>query len=71
MSVFRQPIFSITRCSSSLFVFLLRQGILGETMIPTVDAVGAPIMQGLDCIRGQEEDYAVSDPLYTAFSLNA
>ena len=52
-------------------IFCLRfQGILGETAIPTVDEEGLPIMKGLDCIRGQEDDYVVSHPLDTNFSLN-
>ncbi|CAM9865580.1 unnamed protein product [Ascophyllum nodosum] len=46
------------------------QGILGETVIPTVDEEGLPIMKGLDCIRGHEDDYVVSHPLDTNFSLN-
>ena len=31
-------------------------GILGETLVPTVDDKGDPIMQGMDAIRGQHED---------------
>ena len=31
-------------------------GILGETQVPTVDADGRPIMQGMESIRGQQED---------------
>ena len=31
-------------------------GILGETLVPTVNADGAPIMQGVDAIRGAQED---------------
>lgn len=31
-------------------------GILGETLVPTIDDNGASIMQGMDAIRGQQED---------------
>lgn len=31
-------------------------GILGETQVTTVDADGNPIMQGMDSIRGTQED---------------
>ena len=31
-------------------------GILGETLVPTRDQTGAPIMQGMDAIRGDQED---------------
>lgn len=34
----------------------MARGILGETLVPTVDAKGKPIMQGLGSIRGSEED---------------
>ena len=32
------------------------RGILGETLVPTRDANGKPIMHGIDSIRGSEED---------------
>ena len=31
-------------------------GILGETLVPTVNANGSPIMQGISAIRGTQED---------------
>ena len=31
-------------------------GVLGETLIPTLDDEGKPIMQGMGSIRGLEED---------------
>ena len=36
-------------------------GILGETLVPTVDDYGVPIMQGLDAIRGGQEDCEYSE----------
>eukprot|EP00903_Cladosiphon_okamuranus_P020094 g18456.t1 len=44
------------------------RGILGETLVPTVDAKGKPIMQGMGSIRGSEEDYRVEGPQGTAFA---
>ena len=32
------------------------EGILGETLVPTVDEFGEPIMQGMGAIRGNQED---------------
>jgi len=32
------------------------KGILGETLVPTLDEYGQPIMQGMGAIRGLEED---------------
>ena len=34
----------------------MARGILGETLVPTVDANGTPIMRGMGSIRGSEED---------------
>lgn len=34
----------------------LATGILGETLVPTRDESGKPIMQGMDSIRGSQED---------------
>ena len=34
----------------------LARGILGETLVPTVDVSGKPIMHGMGSIRGSEED---------------
>ena len=31
-------------------------GVLGETMVPTLDESGHPIMQGMGAIRGSEKD---------------
>eukprot|EP00903_Cladosiphon_okamuranus_P018942 g17420.t1 len=44
------------------------RGILGETLVPTVDENGRPIMQGMDSIRGSEEDYRVEGPQGTHFT---
>ncbi|CAM9334681.1 unnamed protein product, partial [Laminaria digitata] len=32
------------------------QGIIGETAVPTLDADGEIIMNGMDAIRGEQED---------------
>lgn len=32
------------------------RGILGETLVPTLDAGGEAIMNGMECIRGEQED---------------
>ena len=32
------------------------RGILGETLLPTLDANGNMIMHGMDAIRGEQED---------------
>lgn len=37
-------------------VSLEAKGILGETMVPTVDDGGRPIMHGMEAIRGKQED---------------
>eukprot|EP00903_Cladosiphon_okamuranus_P012010 g11277.t1 len=44
------------------------KGILGETLVPTRDADGKPIMVGAKAIRGQEEDYRVGGALETDFA---
>ncbi|CAM9891998.1 unnamed protein product [Scytosiphon promiscuus] len=38
-------------------------GILGETLVPTLDEYGEPIMEGMLAIPGVEEDYRVDGPL--------
>ncbi|CAM9894970.1 unnamed protein product [Ectocarpus fasciculatus] len=43
-------------------------GVLGETVVPTVDANGKSIMKGMDAIRGSQDDYRVTGPLDTAFA---
>eukprot|EP00752_Nemacystus_decipiens_P004852 g4415.t1 len=43
-------------------------GILGETVVPTVDANGKIIMKGMDAIRGSQGDYRVAGPLETVFA---
>lgn len=43
-------------------------GMLGETMRPTLDAEGRPIMSGLAALRGEVEDYRVSGPLESDFT---
>ncbi|CAM9208077.1 unnamed protein product [Ectocarpus fasciculatus] len=43
-------------------------GILGETQVPTLDANGSPIMQGMAAIRGAEDDYLVEGPVDTEFA---
>ncbi|CAM9792957.1 unnamed protein product [Choristocarpus tenellus] len=45
------------------------QGILGETVHPTVNEMGDFIMAGPRVIRGEEEDYVVADPLAMGFIL--
>lgn len=35
-------------------------GILGETLVPTIDESGKPIMQGMKAIRGKQEDCKLS-----------
>eukprot|EP00903_Cladosiphon_okamuranus_P009792 g9309.t1 len=42
-------------------------GILGETLIPTLDDSGMPIMQGMGAIRGSQEDYRVAGALGVYF----
>ncbi|CAN0080080.1 unnamed protein product [Scytosiphon promiscuus] len=42
-------------------------GVLGETLVPTVDDSGMPIMQGMGAIRGSQEDYRVEGPLGVYF----
>ncbi|CAN0061462.1 unnamed protein product [Ectocarpus sp. 4 AP-2014] len=49
----------------------MARGILGETVVPTMNGDGKPIMQGMDSIRGSQEDYRVDGPLGTAFVLDA
>ncbi|CAM9915773.1 unnamed protein product [Ectocarpus sp. 13 AM-2016] len=43
-------------------------GILGETLVPTLDLDGNPIMQGMASIRGIEDDYLVEGPVDTEFA---
>eukprot|EP00903_Cladosiphon_okamuranus_P019705 g18107.t1 len=43
-------------------------GVLGETLVPTLDDENMPIMQGMGSIRGSEEDYRVAGPLETIFA---
>eukprot|EP00752_Nemacystus_decipiens_P008177 g7313.t1 len=43
-------------------------GILGETQVPTVDASGQPIMEGMESIRGTQEAYRVEGPLDVVFA---
>ncbi|CAM9646462.1 unnamed protein product [Scytosiphon promiscuus] len=43
------------------------EGILGETIVPTLDANGDPIMHGMGAIRGTQADYRVAGPLETDF----
>ncbi|CAM9134386.1 unnamed protein product [Scytosiphon promiscuus] len=45
------------------------KGVLGETIVPTVDALGDYIKHGMESIRGEQEDYLVSGPLEVAFAL--
>eukprot|EP00904_Undaria_pinnatifida_P007892 jgi/Undpi1/4232/HiC_scaffold_16.g07598.m1 len=44
------------------------QGIIGETFVPTRDANGDMIMHGMECIRGEQEDYYVEGPLGVFFA---
>jgi len=46
------------------------QGILGGTVNPTHDANGEEIMNGIEAIRGDEEDYRVSGPWMRDFALH-
>ena len=41
-------------------------GILGETLVPTVNDNGTPIMRGMGAIRGKQEDCEYANPLQTA-----
>eukprot|EP00752_Nemacystus_decipiens_P004376 g3999.t1 len=50
-------------------VSLEATGILGETLVPTLDDSGTPIMQGIGAIRGSQEDYRVEGPLGVYFTL--
>eukprot|EP00903_Cladosiphon_okamuranus_P016330 g15060.t1 len=50
-------------------VSLEATGVLGETVVPTVDANGKYIMKGMDAIRGSQQDYRVAGALKTAFAL--
>lgn len=38
-------------------------GLLGETIRPTLDVEGHPIMSGIDATRGEVDDYRASGPL--------
>ncbi|CAM9748361.1 unnamed protein product [Choristocarpus tenellus] len=48
----------------------LLNGILGETVHPTVNEMGEFIMTGPGAIRGEEEDYVVAGPLAMGFILH-
>ncbi|CAN0040712.1 unnamed protein product [Scytosiphon promiscuus] len=43
-------------------------GILGETLVPTVDGNGNPIMHGMEAIRGKQDEYRVKGPFDTTFA---
>eukprot|EP00903_Cladosiphon_okamuranus_P022788 g20980.t1 len=43
-------------------------GVLGETVVPTVDANGKYIMKGMDAIRGSQGDYRVAGPVDIVFA---
>eukprot|EP00903_Cladosiphon_okamuranus_P022369 g20573.t1 len=43
-------------------------GILGETLVPTLNEEGMPIMHGMEAIRGSQEHYRVEGPLGTSFA---
>eukprot|EP00903_Cladosiphon_okamuranus_P015479 g14291.t1 len=43
-------------------------GVLGETLTPTLDDNGMPIMQGMGAIRGSEKDYRVEAALGVKFN---
>ncbi|CAN0121343.1 unnamed protein product [Scytosiphon promiscuus] len=45
------------------------KGILGETIVPTRDASGNPIMTGMKAIRGEQEDYRVEGSMGKDFVL--
>eukprot|EP00752_Nemacystus_decipiens_P018442 g16533.t1 len=49
-------------------VSLQAKGILGETLVPTEDEFGRPIMHGMEAIRGKEEDYRVEGALHASFA---
>lgn len=52
------------------FLGMYPQGVLGETLHPTVDvSTGKPIMRGMSAVRGTEEDYRVSGPFSSDFSI--
>ena len=52
------------------FLGMYPQGVLGETLHPTVDAsTGEPIMRGMSAVRGTEEDYRVSGPFSSDFPI--
>ncbi|CAM9585447.1 unnamed protein product [Ectocarpus sp. 6 AP-2014] len=46
------------------------EGILGETLVPTRDANGEYIMNGIESIRGTQEEYRVEGPLGVDFAMN-
>ncbi|CAM9189371.1 unnamed protein product [Ectocarpus sp. 12 AP-2014] len=46
------------------------EGILGETLVPTRDANGEYIMNGMESIRGTQEEYRVEGPLGVDFTMN-
>eukprot|EP00752_Nemacystus_decipiens_P009958 g8881.t1 len=43
-------------------------GVLGETVVPVVDANGRLVMKGMEAIRGSQEDYRVAGALETVFA---
>eukprot|EP00752_Nemacystus_decipiens_P014856 g13227.t1 len=43
-------------------------GVLGETLVPTLDDRGTPIMRGMGAIRGSQEDYRVEGALGVHFA---
>eukprot|EP00752_Nemacystus_decipiens_P014855 g13226.t1 len=43
-------------------------GVLGETLVPTLDDRGTPIMRGMGAIRGSQEDYRVEGALGIHFA---
>eukprot|EP00903_Cladosiphon_okamuranus_P020054 g18420.t1 len=49
-------------------VSLEATGVLGETVVPTLDANGKYIMKGMDAIRGTQADYRVAGPFDTVFA---
>eukprot|EP00903_Cladosiphon_okamuranus_P005336 g5334.t1 len=49
-------------------VSLEATGVLGETVVPTLDANGKFIMKGMDAIRGMQGDYRVAGPFDTVFA---
>ncbi|CAN0152013.1 unnamed protein product [Scytosiphon promiscuus] len=46
------------------------QGILGETLRPTIDGDGNEVTEGMAVIRGSQEDYRVEGPFGITFALS-